>query len=205
MVTEPAGITVSSYQVAMWALPPNPSKFTVSPNAQDGPTFAALGTPAVFFPAPGEIIVEGSSAAGTGTIPFNTTADLFDLTFTVNSGDTNGTSAINLLQNISTTATAIFANDANLTQLTLSPAPTNNPTDPVDGTFTIGSGVTLQSIAVTPSSPSIAKGTTVQFTATGTYSDSTTQNLTSQVQRGRRERRRWQRYRRLAALRLRRR
>ena len=39
----------------------------------------------------------------------------------------------------------------------------------------------LQSIAVTPSSPSIAKGTTLQFTATGTYSDSTTQNLTSQV------------------------
>ena len=39
----------------------------------------------------------------------------------------------------------------------------------------------LQSIVVTPSSPSIAKGTTVQFTATGTYSDSTTQNLTSQV------------------------
>jgi hypothetical protein len=31
---------------------------------------------------------------------------------------------------------------------------------------------TLQSIAVTPASPSIAKGLTQQFTATGTYSDS---------------------------------
>ena len=39
----------------------------------------------------------------------------------------------------------------------------------------------LQSIAVTPASPSVAKGTMQQFTATGTYSDSTTQNLTSQV------------------------
>jgi uncharacterized protein YjdB len=40
---------------------------------------------------------------------------------------------------------------------------------------------TLQSIAVTPASPSIAKGLTEQFTATGTYSDNSTQNLTSQV------------------------
>ena len=40
---------------------------------------------------------------------------------------------------------------------------------------------TLQSIAVTPANPSIGKGLTQQFTATGTYSDSSTQNLTSQV------------------------
>ncbi len=40
---------------------------------------------------------------------------------------------------------------------------------------------TLQSIAVTPASPSIAKGKTQQFTATGTYSDNSTQSLTSQV------------------------
>ena len=40
---------------------------------------------------------------------------------------------------------------------------------------------TLVSIAVTPSYPSIAKGTTQQFTATGTYSDSSTQNLTNSV------------------------
>jgi hypothetical protein len=38
---------------------------------------------------------------------------------------------------------------------------------------------TLVSIAVTPASPSIAKGSTQQFTATGTYTDSSTQNLTS--------------------------
>jgi len=39
--------------------------------------------------------------------------------------------------------------------------------------------VTLVSIAVTPASSSIAKGITQQFTAIGTYSNSTTQNLTS--------------------------
>ncbi len=46
--------------------------------------------------------------------------------------------------------------------------------------LTVTAGV-LQSIAVTPSNPSVAKGLSQQFTATGTYSDGTTQNLTSQV------------------------
>ena len=40
---------------------------------------------------------------------------------------------------------------------------------------------TLVSIAVTPANPSIAKGATQQFAATGTYSDNSTQNLTSSV------------------------
>ena len=44
-----------------------------------------------------------------------------------------------------------------------------------------GDGGALQSIAVTPANPIIAKGLTQQFTATGTFSDNTTQNLTSQV------------------------
>ena len=38
-----------------------------------------------------------------------------------------------------------------------------------------------ESIAVTPANPSVAKGLTEQFTATGTFSDSSTQDLTSQV------------------------
>ena len=40
---------------------------------------------------------------------------------------------------------------------------------------------TLASIAVTPTNPTIQVGATQQFTATGTYSDGTAQNLTSQV------------------------
>jgi trimeric autotransporter adhesin len=47
-------------------------------------------------------------------------------------------------------------------------------------TITVTSA-TLNSIAVTPASPSIAKGTTQQFVATGTYSDTTTQILTADV------------------------
>ncbi len=41
--------------------------------------------------------------------------------------------------------------------------------------------VRLVSIVVTPSNPSIAIGTTEQFTATGTYSDNTTQNITASI------------------------
>lgn len=40
---------------------------------------------------------------------------------------------------------------------------------------------TLQSISVTPAGASIAAGTTQQFVATGTFSDSTTQDLSAQV------------------------
>ena len=47
-------------------------------------------------------------------------------------------------------------------------------------TLTVTSA-TLVSIAITPSAPSIALGTGETFTATGTYSDHSTQNLSSQV------------------------
>ena len=42
-----------------------------------------------------------------------------------------------------------------------------------------GPAPTLTSIAVTPANPTNSMGTTQQFTATGTYSDSSTQNITS--------------------------
>jgi uncharacterized protein YjdB len=45
----------------------------------------------------------------------------------------------------------------------------------------IGPAPTLSSITVTPANPAIQAGATQQFTATGTYSDNSTQNLTSQV------------------------
>ncbi len=47
-------------------------------------------------------------------------------------------------------------------------------------TLTI-TGATIVSISVTPTNPSIVLGTTQQFTATGTFSDNTTQNVTGSV------------------------
>jgi hypothetical protein len=48
-------------------------------------------------------------------------------------------------------------------------------------TLTVQVTKTLNSIAVTPAAQTIAPGATQQYTATGNYSDGTTQNITSQV------------------------
>ena len=47
--------------------------------------------------------------------------------------------------------------------------------------FSVNVQPALTSIAVTPASPSVAKGLTQQFTATGTYTDGSTANLTASV------------------------
>jgi hypothetical protein len=51
----------------------------------------------------------------------------------------------------------------------------------VDVLFSAQPAPTLTSIAVTPANATLAGGATQQYTATGTYSDSSTQNLTNQV------------------------
>jgi uncharacterized protein YjdB len=51
----------------------------------------------------------------------------------------------------------------------------------VTGSTSLTVNPALVSIAVTPANPSAAPGTTQQFTATGTYSDASTQNLTGSV------------------------
>ena len=48
-------------------------------------------------------------------------------------------------------------------------------------TLTVTTSVVLQSIAVTPPSPSIVAGRTQQFTATGTYSDNSMKDITTTV------------------------
>ncbi len=68
--------------------------------------------------------------------------------------------------------TAAYSGDANN-----APSTSSNLTE----TIVSPSTPTLTSIAVTPANPSITKGATEQFTATGTYSDASTANITSQV------------------------
>ena len=52
----------------------------------------------------------------------------------------------------------------------------------VSGSMTVTvAAATLKSLAVTPANPTVTKGATQQFTATGTFSDNSTQNLTSSV------------------------
>lgn len=73
---------------------------------------------------------------------------------------------------------------------TITPAKSNLVFSPSSQTITLNgagkSGVnftalTLTSIAVSPTNPSVASGSSVPFTATGNYSDGSTQNLTAQV------------------------
>jgi uncharacterized protein YjdB len=67
---------------------------------------------------------------------------------------------------------------AGTTQIT---ATEGSVTSPNDALTVTASTATLQSIAVTPASPSVGVGNTVQFTATGTYSDNSTKNITTSV------------------------
>jgi len=64
------------------------------------------------------------------------------------------------------------------TQITATQGSVVSANDPLTVT---AAGVTLKAIAVTPASPSIVAGNTQQFTATGTYSDNSTKNITTSV------------------------
>jgi uncharacterized protein YjdB len=66
---------------------------------------------------------------------------------------------------------------AGTTQITATQGAVVSPND----ALTVTAAPTLQSIAVTPASPSIAAGATQQFKATGTYSDSSTKDITTTV------------------------
>ena len=56
-----------------------------------------------------------------------------------------------------------------------------NPTGNAIGTATLSVVPALSSIALTPSNPNTPLGVNQQFTATGTYSDGTTEDITAQV------------------------
>ena len=67
---------------------------------------------------------------------------------------------------------------AGTTQISATQGSVVSPNDPLTVSATTA---TLQSIAVTPASPSAGIGNTVQFTATGKYSDNSTKNITTSV------------------------
>ena len=101
-----------------------------------------------------------------------------------------GTYSDNSTQDLSSTATwtssdatvATVSSGGLVTAVAAGMATISAASGSITGSTTVTvTPATLQSIAVTPSNPSIAKGTTQQLTATGTYSDSTTQDITSQV------------------------
>jgi parallel beta-helix repeat protein len=104
----------------------------------------------------------------TGTYTDGSTQNITD---TVEwSSDTPGVSTISTGGPTPGVASSVGVGSANITASSGS----------VSGTTTLTvSTAMLVSIAVTPASPSIAKGTAQQFTATGTFTDGSTQNLSS--------------------------
>jgi Protein of unknown function (DUF3443)/Bacterial Ig-like domain (group 2) len=103
----------------------------------------------------------------TGTYSNNTTQNLTALvTWTSTNTAAATISATGLARGVATGTTTVTAASGTVTS------------SPVTMTVTPAA---LSSIAVTPANPSIAVAGTVQFTATGTYTDGSTQNLTTAV------------------------
>jgi len=146
----------------------------------------------------------GSTTSGAATLTVSSSATLQSIAVspaspTIAAGGTQqftatGTYSDNSTKNITTSVTwkssnAAFATigattglatgvAAGTTQITATQGSIVSPNDPLTVT---AASVTLQSIAVTPASPTVGIGNTVQFTATGTYSDNSTKNITSSV------------------------
>jgi len=133
----------------------------------------ALFTVTISTPSSLPVTVDSATADGSATAGVDYTATAGTLTFAP--GVTSETIRV-------PTLTDAFVQPAETFTLNL--------TNPSGATITDGRGVAtihevdapvLQSIAVTPANPSVPAGGTDQFTATGTYSDKSTQDLTTHV------------------------
>ena len=113
-------------------------------------------------------IVKGATEqfTATGTLTDGTTEDLStQVTWTSTAPAVATVSATGLAKSLAAGSTSILAQSGGITGSTV---------------LTVGAAQ-LVSLAVTPANPAVAKGLTEQFTATGTYTDGTTADLTSQV------------------------
>jgi uncharacterized protein YjdB len=112
------------------------------------------------------------SFGATGTLNDSTTEDL-----TASSTWTSSDTSIATI-NSDGTATGVSPGDATIMATCTAAANCNS----VAGSAALHvTAATLTAIAITPRAPSIALGTTQQLIATGTYSDQSTHDLTSQV------------------------
>jgi 6-phosphogluconolactonase (cycloisomerase 2 family)/uncharacterized protein YjdB len=119
------------------------------------------------------------SNAGTiplgSTLQFQATAYFTDLTNqdVTSNGGTNWTSNNQAVASVNATGLATGASQGNNVQITATFGGVSG-----SGTISVGPPA-LKSIAVTPSPVTIPNGLTQQFTATGTYTDNSTQDLTN--------------------------
>jgi len=154
---------------------------------------------------PGKAKITASSGSTTGSTTITvTTATLVSIAITPTSpsivNGTNqqyvatGTFSDNTAQDLTTTVTwsssatavAAISNTAGSNGLATSVAAGSTTITATSGSISASTSLavtsaTLISISVTPANPSIALGTTQHFTATGNYSNNTTQNLSTTV------------------------
>jgi sugar lactone lactonase YvrE len=206
----PTGLTLASMAGTGWTCTPAPA-CTRSDALMGGSSYPAITvTVNVSAAAPVQVTnqasVSGGGAAALGRATDLTVVAAAQAAALVSIAVTPANPSITkgLTQQFTATGTYADSSTQNLTtQVTWASATTATATISTGGLAT-GAGVgastisatlgaiqgstvltvtaaTLQSIAVTPANPSIAKGLTQQFTATGAYSDGSTQNLTSQV------------------------
>lgn len=133
-------------------------------------TSATLVSIAVTPPSPSKAKGLTQQFTATGTYTDSSTQDI-TATVAWSSSDT-GVASVSNAAGSRGLASALAAGSATITAT--SGAISGNTS------FTVTAAV-LMSISVTPTNPSVAKGLTQQFTATGTYSDSSTQDITSTV------------------------
>ena len=135
-------------------------------------TTMVTATPAVL--ASIAITPPASSVARGRTLQLTATGTFSDTTTQDLTAQVTWASATTANATISTTGVVQAANlGTSMITATLGPV--------TGSTLLTVTAAALDSIAVTPTNPSVAKGRTKQFTATGTFSDATTQNLTTQV------------------------
>ena len=137
------------------------------------------------------------SLTGTGTVATLKSIAITPTSPTIAAGSTlqltaTGTYSDGSTQNITTTVSWISATKTVATvglHTGLATAVANGSTSisanlgTVHGstTLTVGSSATLVSISISPQSPTISVGSTQQFTATGKFSDNSTQDITTSV------------------------
>jgi hypothetical protein len=143
---------------------------TAATDAQDQFTFVT--------PAPAVTSLSPTSGPTTGGTSVTITGNNFGWATAVDFGSVAATS---FTVNSATSITAVDpAEAAGTVHVTVTTPSGSSATSSADD-FTYETAPTLTAITVTPVNPSVARGLTEQFTATGTFSDGSTEDLTSQV------------------------
>ena len=156
------------------------SSTTITTATTSTPTLSSI---AVAPASPASLIVGSTQQfTATGTYLDGSTADLSsDVTWTSDSTPIATIDDFGLASGVTVGTANITASLNGVTSPSV-PLTVTTATSATSTTPTTTSGVTLSSIAVIPNSPlSLAIGSSLHFKATGTYSDGSTADITSQV------------------------